>query len=121
MIWLAFSDLAERKRLPKTWMGINRLIRDEGFPPGRMVGRNCIWPEKAVDDWLLSRPTAKCFLRGRAKQLAEKARPPEIVKPGPSGATEGTGPNQAIQLAPSSISDSAPAPQGQIDLEGLLR
>jgi hypothetical protein len=109
VIWLAFSDLAERKRLPKTWMGINRLIRDEGFPPGRMVGRNRIWREKDVDEWLLSRPTDKSFLRGRARTLVEGARPPEISKPGPSVDAEGTGHIPSKQQP--SIPDSAPAAQ----------
>jgi hypothetical protein len=116
--WLVKDDLSELKKLPSSWTGINKLIREEDFPPGRMVGRNRIWLEQEVDDWLLSRSTAKCFLRGRAKTLVEGARPPENGKPGPStgagNTNEGTGPNQAIQLAPSSIPDSAPASQ---DLE----
>jgi hypothetical protein len=111
MRWLVKSDLSELKKLPASWTAINKLIKEAGLPPGRMCGRNRIWSEQEIDEWLLNRPTAKTFLRGRAKQLAEEARPPGIVKPGPSGATEGTGPNEAIQLAPSSIPDSMSAAQ----------
>jgi hypothetical protein len=68
MKWLTKSDLPPS--LPKGWNGLNKLIAEEGFPAGRMSGRNRIWTEKEVDDWLLSRPSAKGFLRGRAKQLA---------------------------------------------------
>ena len=118
MNWLVKDDLSEHKKLPSSWTALNRLIREEGFPPGRIAGRNRIWQELEVDRWLLSRPTDKSFLRGRAKTLVEGARPPEIAKPGPStgagNTAEEPGPNEAIQLAPSSIPDSAPAPQ---DLE----
>ena len=90
MNWLVKDDLSELKKLPESWTALNRLIREEGFPPGRIIGRNRIWLEQEVDDWLLSRSTAKCRLRGRARQLAE--RPPEILKSGPSAATEEPGP-----------------------------
>jgi predicted DNA-binding transcriptional regulator AlpA len=116
--WLVKDDLSELKKLPSSWTALNRLIREEHFPPGRIAGRNRIWLEQEVDEWLLSRSTDKAFLRGRAKQLIAEARPPEISKPGPSVDAEGTGPNQAIQLAPPSIPDSAPATQ---DLEEVLR
>jgi hypothetical protein len=109
MRWLVKSDLSEDKKLPSSWTAINKLIKQEGFPPGRMCGRNRIWSEQEIDEWLLNRPTDKSFLRGRAKTLVEGARPPEITKPGPSAATEGTGriPSQQQPLIP----DSAPASQ----------
>jgi hypothetical protein len=68
------------------------MIEKEGFPAGVMVGRNRLWPEEQIDAWIASRPSAKSFLRGRAKQLA-------AAKPTP-----------------------APAPQQeqQVDLEDLL-
>jgi hypothetical protein len=87
--WLVRNTLPDG--VPKGWNRLNELIKKEGFPPGRMCGRNRIWHDQEIDEWLLNRPTDKSFLRGRAKTLVEGARPPEIVKPGPSGATEGTG------------------------------
>jgi hypothetical protein len=111
--WLVKSDLPPG--VPKSWTGLNNAIKNEGFPPGRMCGRNRIWTEDEVDEWLLNRPAAKTFLRGRARALVEGARPPGITKPGPStgagNTAEEPGPNEAIQLAPPSIPDSAPAAQ----------
>jgi hypothetical protein len=98
--WLVKDDLSRLKKLPSSWTGLNRLIREEGFPAGIMVGRNRIWQETSVDEWLLSRSTDKSFLRGRAKTLVEGARPPEITKPGPSAATEGTGQIPSQQTTP---------------------
>jgi predicted DNA-binding transcriptional regulator AlpA len=69
MRWLVKSELAEIKKLPSSWTAINKLIKEEGFPPGRMCGRNRIWHEQEIDEWMLNRPTAKSFLRGRAKAL----------------------------------------------------
>ena len=111
MEWLTKDDLSEKKKLPSSWTALNKLISKEGFPPGRMVGRNRIWPEKEVDDWLLSRPSAKCSLRGRAKTLVDDARPPGNDK-GPGGVTA---PAEARKpkppSSPTNISESAPACQ----------
>jgi len=42
MKWLVMADLAEQKKLARTWTALNDLIKNEGFPPGRMSGRNRI-------------------------------------------------------------------------------
>jgi predicted DNA-binding transcriptional regulator AlpA len=76
-----------------------RWIKHADFPPGFQLGPNTrAWHKSDCDAWLANRPTGPV------------RKPPEIVKPGPSGATKGTGPNQVIQ-APPSIPDSAPTAQ----------
>jgi len=109
--WLVMSDLAALKKLPASWTAINKLIKQQGFPPGRIVGRNRIWLEQEVDDWHLSRSTAKCKLRGRAKTLVEASRPPEHVKPGPSVGAEGTGRELTNSLSTSRNIGSDPESQ----------
>jgi hypothetical protein len=81
------------KNLPTSPNAVGRLIAEEGFPTGVMVARTRLWPGDQVDAWIASRPSAKSFLRGRAKQLAAKP------------------------AAPALPDSSAP----QIDLEDLLR
>ena len=66
---LLFDDIRERK-LARNWNTLNRWIKDHGFPPGRLIGRNRVWTEPEVLAWIESRPTGKARLRGRAKQLA---------------------------------------------------
>jgi hypothetical protein len=66
---LRFDDLRAR-RLVSTWTTLNRWIAEEGFPPGRLVGRIRLWTEPEIMDWFMARPSAKAELRGRAKELA---------------------------------------------------
>ena len=65
---LLFDDIRERK-LARNWNTLNRWIKEEGFPPGRLIGRNRVWTEAEVMAWVESRPTGKAALRGRAKTL----------------------------------------------------
>ena len=50
---LRYRDLQERGIVP------NRgTLRDQGFPPGRLVGPNTrLWNETEITAWLASRPT----------------------------------------------------------------
>jgi hypothetical protein len=66
----------DKKNLPTSPNAVGRLITEEGFPTGVMVGRTRLWPEDQIDAWIASRPSAKSFLRGRAKQLAASVVPP---------------------------------------------
>jgi hypothetical protein len=104
-----------------SWQTVNNWIERGILEPGRLWGRERIWTDEEVSRAIERLPSDKAPLRGRAKTLVEGARPPENGKPGPSAGAgntdEGTGPNQATQLAPSSIPDSAPAPQ---DLEEVV-
>ena len=64
------------------WPSLKRRIEQDNFPPGRYVGRKRVWTLEEVQAWFDARP--------------EGGRPPDIVlKPGPSGATEGTGRDQS--------------------------
>lgn len=72
---LRFKDLGEPPlKLVNTWTTLNRWIEQEGFPRGRLIGRDRIWVEAEVLKWVESRPARKTPPRGRAKQLAEGAR-----------------------------------------------
>lgn len=73
MQFLFFDDLRSR-RLVTTWTTLNRWIVEDGFPPGRLIGRNRVWTEAEVSAWIESRPTGKATLRGRAKHLAASNR-----------------------------------------------
>lgn len=68
MKWLLFPDLPAP--LAPNWTTLNRRIANEGFPPGRLVGRKRVWTEAEILRWLETRPTAKLPPRGRAKRLA---------------------------------------------------
>ena len=73
---LRFSDLQER-RIVASWPQLRNLQRNQGFPPGRMIGVNTrAGTEAEVDDWLESRPIAGPAPRGVAKRkaTARKAR-----------------------------------------------
>jgi hypothetical protein len=72
---LRFRDFGEPPlELCRTWTTLNRLIKEEGFPPGRLIGRERVWLEDEVFDWIKSRPTGKAPLRGNAKRLAGGAQ-----------------------------------------------
>ena len=37
-----------------------RLIKSQGFPPGKLLGQNTrVWPETEVEAWLASRPVER--------------------------------------------------------------
>jgi predicted DNA-binding transcriptional regulator AlpA len=55
--------------LANNWTTLNRRIANEGFPPGKLIGRRRVWTESSVVEWVESRPTAKAPLRGFAKRL----------------------------------------------------
>jgi predicted DNA-binding transcriptional regulator AlpA len=55
MKFLRFSDLVER-RIVSNRVTLGRWIKDQGFPPGILLGPNTrAWEEGAVNAWLASR------------------------------------------------------------------
>ncbi|WP_028731633.1 helix-turn-helix transcriptional regulator [Rhizobium leguminosarum] len=57
-VLVRFSHLKAR-RVVNNWPQLRRLIHDQGFPPGMLIGPNTrAWREDEVEDWLDSRPTA---------------------------------------------------------------
>lgn len=55
--FLRFPDLVAHG-VVRSKMTLHRMIRDHGFPAGRLITPNCrAWTEKEVDDWLASRPS----------------------------------------------------------------
>src|SRR5262249_643561 len=56
------------------WTTLLRLIDDEGFPPGIMIGPNTrAWRVDAVERWLAERPSAR-------KSISPDARHPRVRK-----------------------------------------
>ncbi len=80
---LRFKNLKELN-IANSWARLNRLVENEGFPPGRMMGPNTrIWFQDEVDGWLENRPSAleaKPPLRGGAKRQREAKKAREARK-----------------------------------------
>lgn len=57
--FVRFRDLVEAN-IVRNWPSLLRLIDDEGFPPGIMLGKNSrAWALDDVEQWLATRPTAR--------------------------------------------------------------
>jgi predicted DNA-binding transcriptional regulator AlpA len=57
-VYVRYSDLAA-VGIVRNWPTLLRLIREEGFPQGIMLGRNTrAWPLRDVETGLSMRPTA---------------------------------------------------------------
>jgi predicted DNA-binding transcriptional regulator AlpA len=91
---LRFPDLAQYG--VRNWPTLKRWIKEKDAPAGFYLGSNTrAWLKKDWDNWLANRPQAG-------------APPPEKAKPGPKGATSGTGPTAEKHTHPLD-SDSAAA------------
>lgn len=56
--YLRYPDLVAQG-IVRSKMTLHRLIRDHGFPPGRLLTPNCrAWDEDEVAAWIATRPTA---------------------------------------------------------------
>jgi hypothetical protein len=67
---LYFADLRAR-RIVKNYTTLNRWIKEQGFPAGRLLGPNTrAWVESEVDAWIASRPTDAIEPRGGARMRA---------------------------------------------------
>jgi len=70
---LRFRDLKEQG-VANNWVTLNKRIDQEGFPAGRLLGKNTrVWDELEVVAWLDSRPTARLPSRVRAARSTEAA------------------------------------------------
>jgi predicted DNA-binding transcriptional regulator AlpA len=58
-VLLRFKHLKQR-RIVENWPQLKRLVQQENFPPGRLLGPNTrAWTEEEIDGWLDARPTAR--------------------------------------------------------------
>jgi len=56
---LRYSDL-KAAGVVNNRVTLARLIKSQGFPPGKLLGPNTrAWPENEIDRWLASRPTVR--------------------------------------------------------------
>jgi predicted DNA-binding transcriptional regulator AlpA len=61
--FVRFRDLVAAN-IVQNWPTLRRLIREQQFPPGIMIGPNMrAWPAVEVEAWLASRPTANSNIR----------------------------------------------------------
>jgi predicted DNA-binding transcriptional regulator AlpA len=68
VVLLRFRDLKQRK-IVNNPVTLNRWIRQEGFPPGFMLGPNTrVWREADIDAWIDSRPVENERLHGAAQR-----------------------------------------------------
>jgi hypothetical protein len=64
---LKFTHLKE-VGLVDNWTTLLRWIKDQGFPPGRIIGVSRVWFEAEINQWLDSRPVESDRpLRGGAR------------------------------------------------------
>jgi hypothetical protein len=72
--FVRFRDLVDAN-IVRNWPTLLRLIAEDGFPSGIMLGRNTrAWPLDEVEAWLAERPTAKKVVPlspGRKRQIRE--------------------------------------------------
>ena len=73
-IYLRFDDLVAAN-IVRNWTTLKRLLDEDGFPPGVMLGRNTrAWSLAAVAAWLAARPMArKPVPRSNKKELETTA------------------------------------------------
>lgn len=56
--FLRFRDIRD-SRLINNWQTLARLIAEQGFPPGTLIGANTrVWTQTEIEAWLATRPTA---------------------------------------------------------------
>jgi predicted DNA-binding transcriptional regulator AlpA len=54
---LRFADL-KKLGIAHSYTQINRMVASVGFPPGRLLSRQCrVWTESELRKWLDSRPS----------------------------------------------------------------
>jgi Prophage CP4-57 regulatory protein (AlpA) len=72
-IYVRFHDLVGAN-IVRNWPTLLRLIDEEGFPPGVMLGRNTrAWALDEVEAWLATRPTARKTVPGSKQKELEPA------------------------------------------------
>jgi predicted DNA-binding transcriptional regulator AlpA len=70
--YLRFADLKAAK-LIFSWATLMRLIDREGFPIGRMLGRNTrVWTIDEIESWLAARPTERKVTPRRRRRDQKK-------------------------------------------------
>jgi hypothetical protein len=66
--FVRFADLVDAN-IVRNWQTLFRLIDEEGFPRGVMLGKNTrAWPLEDVEYWLAARPTARKAVPGSNNQ-----------------------------------------------------
>lgn len=72
-IYIRVNDLIDMG-VVANWMGISRLIKDRGFPAGRLLSpKTRIWTTEEVKAWLDARPTKIERCRTKKSEKSELA------------------------------------------------
>ena len=78
-VLLCYRNLKARG-IVRNWTTLRNRIRNDGFPAGRMTGRNeRTWTEAEIDEWIASCPVAGPA--PRAKLLIAPRRSPDAPWP----------------------------------------
>ena len=73
-VLLRYRNLKARG-IVRNWTTLRNRIRNDGFPAGRMTGRNeRTWTEAEIDEWITSCPVAGPAPRGAAARPRGRPR-----------------------------------------------
>lgn len=77
---LRFRDLVQRGII-NNWPTLQARIKDDGFPRGRMLGKNTrAWTVAEIEDWINSRPVKGPAPKGAAApDVRRRGRPRKVV------------------------------------------
>ena len=76
---LQFDDL-RAERIVRTRTTLDKWIREQGFPPGRLVGRHRVWTEAEVFAWIESRPSDRAPLKGAVLDMTPEGIAARVAK-----------------------------------------
>ena len=76
---LHFEDL-RAERIVRTRTTLDKWIREQGFPCGRIVGRNRVWLEAEVLAWIEARPSDRAPLKGAVADMTPEGIAARVAK-----------------------------------------
>jgi hypothetical protein len=110
-VWLRYADLKDR-RIVNSWAQLSSLVKNQGFPTGRLLGpQTRVWGDDEIDGWLAARPTAPGLLRGFAKANVEAKQAREAREALAANGGEACGPAASPEAAPA----APPASEASIE------
>ena len=74
-----FDDLHD-EGICKTRTTLAKWIREQGFPPGRLVGKNRVWTDVEVFAWITARPSDKAPPKGAVSDMSPGAISARVAK-----------------------------------------
>ena len=75
-----FFDDLRAERIVRTRTTLDKWIREQGFPPGRLVGKNRIWTDAEVFAWIEARPSDRAPLKGAVADMTPEGIAARVAK-----------------------------------------